>query len=437
MTRLPAALLALPLLLAGCGDHARLAIADTSGPNPELPRPASMLLPTVHVAQASHWPAGAMPVPAAGLAVAPFATGLDHPRWLLVLPNGDVLVAETAAPPPEPGFEDRSLKGYFFHLFEEKAGSAVPSPNRITLLRDADGDGVAETRTTYLSGLTSPFGMALVGNTLYVADADALLAFPYDPGATGIAAPPRMITRLPAGRNHHWTKSLAASPDGSRLYVGVGSNSNIVEHGLAEEEERAAIWEVDPATGSHSLFATGLRNPVGIVFRPGTNDLYAVVNERDELSSDLVPDYLTRVQSGGFYGWPWSYFGQHVDDRMEPPRPDMVARAITPDFALGAHVAALGLAFADGARLGPPSPAAPSSASTARGTAARSAATRSSSSPSPTAGPPASRSTCSPASSARAIAPWAARSASRSPATAPFSWRTMSATRVWRVTAAR
>jgi glucose/arabinose dehydrogenase len=196
--------------------------------------------------------------------------------------------------------------------------------------------------------------MVLVGNTLYVADADALLAFPYDPAATSITAAPRTVTRLPAGRNHHWTKSLAASPDGSRLYVGVGSNSNIVEHGMAEEEERAAVWEIDPATGSHRLFATGLRNPVGLTFQPGTNDLYVVVNERDELSSDLVPDYLTHVEPGGFYGWPWSYFGQHVDDRMEPPRPDMVARAITPDFALGPHVAALGLTFAQGARLGPP-----------------------------------------------------------------------------------
>jgi glucose/arabinose dehydrogenase len=313
-----------------------------------------MLIPTVHVAQASRWAPGATPTAAPGLHVAPFATGLDHPRWLRTLANGDVLVAETAAPPPEPGFEDHSIKGYFFHLFQEKAGSAVPSPNRITLLRDADGDGVAEVATPYLTGLTSPFGMVVVGSTLYVADADALLAFPYDPAATSITATPRVITRLPAGRNHHWTKSLAASPDGSRLYVGVGSNSNIVEHGMAEEEERAAIWEIDPASGSHRLFATGLRNPVGLSFQPGTNDLYVVVNERDELSSDLVPDYLTRVQDGGFYGWPWSYFGQHVDDRMEPPRPDMVARAITPDFALGPHVAALGLTFSAGARLGPP-----------------------------------------------------------------------------------
>jgi glucose/arabinose dehydrogenase len=352
MIRPPAALLALPLLLAGCGDHAHLNIAQTSGPTPQLPRPANMLIPTVHVAQASHWAPGATPIPAPGLRVAPFATGLEHPRWLLALANGDVLVAETSAPPPEPGFEDHSIKGYFFRLFQEKAGSAVPSPNRITLLRDADGDGVAEIATPYLTGLTSPFGMAVVGSTLYVADADALLAFPYDPAATSINAAPRLVTRLPAGRNHHWTKSLTASPDGSRLYVGVGSNSNIAEHGMAEEEERAAIWEIDPASGSHRLFATGLRNPVGISFRPGTNDLYVVVNERDELGSDLVPDYLTHVQPGGFYGWPWSYFGQHVDDRMEPPRPDMVARAIIPDFALGPHVAALGLTFSQGARLG-------------------------------------------------------------------------------------
>lgn len=353
MARLPAAFLAVSLLLAGCGDHARLNIRETSGTTPQLRRPVHPLIPTIHVAQASHWPAGATPVAAAGLQVAPFATGLDHPRWLQTLPNGDVLVAETSAPPPEPGFEDNGIRGYFFRLFQEKAGSAVPSANRITLLRDADGDGVAEIRTPYITGLASPFGMALVGSTLYVANADALLAFPYDPRASSITATPRVITRLPAGRNHHWTKSLTASPDGSRLYVGVGSNSNVAENGMAAEEERAAIWEVDPATGSHRLFATGLRNPVGLAFQPGTNDLYVVVNERDELGSDLVPDYLTRVQPGGFYGWPWSYYGQHVDDRMEPPRPDMVARAITPDFALGAHVAALGLTFSRGARLGP------------------------------------------------------------------------------------
>jgi glucose/arabinose dehydrogenase len=342
---------ALPLLLAGCGDHARLNIAQTTGPAPVLPPEVHSPIPTVHVARATGWPAGAAPVAAAGLQVAPFATGLEHPRWLLTLPNGDVLVAETSGPPPDPAHEDHSIKGFFFRLFQRKAGSAVPSANRITLLRDADGDGVAEVQTPYITGLTSPFGMALVGATLYVANADALVAFPYDPAATSITAAPRTITRLPAQRNHHWTKSLAAGPDG-RLYVGVGSNSNVAEYGMGEEEERAAIWAIDPASGSHSLYATGLRNPVGLDFMPGTGDLYAVVNERDELGSDLVPDYLTRVQPGAFYGWPWSYYGQHEDRRPEPPRPDMVARAIPPDYALGPHVAALGLTFSQGARLG-------------------------------------------------------------------------------------
>jgi glucose/arabinose dehydrogenase len=343
--------LAFPLLLAGCGDHARLNIAETTGPAPVLPPEVHAPIPTIHVAQATGWPAGAMPVAAAGLQVAPFATGLEHPRWLLTLPNGDVLVAETAGPPPDPAHQDHSIKGFFFRLFQRKAGSAVPSANRITLLRDADGDGVAEVRAPYITGLSSPFGMALVGSTLYVANADSLVAFPYDPGATGITAAPRTIAALPAQRNHHWTKSLAAGPDG-RLYVGVGSNSNVAEYGMGEEQERAAIWAIDPASGSHSLYATGLRNPVGLDFMPGTGDLYAVVNERDELGSDLVPDYLTRVQPGAFYGWPWSYYGQHEDRRPEPPRPDMVARAIPPDYALGPHVAALGLTFSQGARLG-------------------------------------------------------------------------------------
>jgi glucose/arabinose dehydrogenase len=208
-------------------------------------------------------------------------------------------------------------------------------------------------RSPLLTGLTSPFGMALVGNTLYVANADALVAFPYQTGQMHIDAAPRTITALPARRNHHWTKSLAASPDGSRLYVGVGSNSNVAEHGMEEEVERAAVWEIDPATGSHRLYGEGLRNPVGLAFQPGTSDLYVVVNERDELGSDLVPDYLTRIQPGGFYGWPWSYYGDHVDDRLDPPRPDMVARALVPDYALGPHVAALGLTFSQGQRLGP------------------------------------------------------------------------------------
>ena len=347
------AALSLAALAAGCGDHARLNIAETQGPAPVIPPEVHTPIPTIHVARAVGWPAGARPVVAPGLQVAPFATGLDHPRWLYTLPNGDVLVAETNAPPPDPAHQDHSIKGFFFRLFQRKAGSGVPSANRITLLRDADGDGVAEVRTPYITGLTSPFGMALVGDTLYVADADALLAFPYDPGATSLGATPRRITALPAQRNHHWTKTLVASPDGSRLYVGVGSNSNIADYGMDEEVERAAVWEIDPATGGHSLYATGLRNPVGIAYQPGTDNLYVVVNERDELGSDLVPDYLTMVRRGAFFGWPYSYWGQHVDRRARPPRPDLVASAIAPDFALGPHVAALGLTFSQNARLGP------------------------------------------------------------------------------------
>ena len=348
----PAAAAAALSLLTACGHTAELPLAQGIGPAPALPDPSKTLLPTVNVADAVGWPAGASPVPAAGLRVQPFATGLEHPRWLLALPNGDVLVAETAAPPKPERYEDHSIKSKFMALFMKKAGSAVPSANRITLLRDIDGDGIADVKRPYIMGLWSPFGMALVGSTLYVANADALLAFAYDPAASAIVATPRTIARLPAERNHHWTKSLAAGPDG-KLYVGVGSNSNVAEHGLAEEEARAAIWQIDPASGATRLFATGLRNPVGLDFRPGSSDLFVVVNERDELGSDLVPDYLTRVRNGAFYGWPWSYFGNHVDTRVEPTRPDMVARAIAPDYALGSHVAPLGLAFADGARLGP------------------------------------------------------------------------------------
>ena len=349
---LPTALAALALA-AGCGDRAILRPVQSTGPGPQLPRPFSPVVPTVNIASADGWPAGRTPVAAEGLRVTQFAADLAHPRSLLVLPNGDVLVAETAAPGPDPGHEGHSLRGALMYTLMDEAGANVPSANRIMLLRDADGDGVAETRLPYIiRGLRSPFGMALVGSTLYVANADALVAFPYDPRASEITAPPRQITWLPAQRNHHWTKSLAAGPDGM-LYVGVGSNSNRGENGLNEERERAAIWRVDPRTGRHSLFATGLRNPAAIQFRPGTNDLYAAVNERDGLGSDLVPDYLTRVREGGFYGWPWSYFGQHIDLRVRPRRPDMMRRSLTPDYALGAHVAPLGIAFSQGQRLGP------------------------------------------------------------------------------------
>ena len=343
--------LALTLALAACGESAQLPLASGVGPDPELPAPRKTLIPTVNIAERVGWPAGAKPVAAQGLAVNAMAESLDHPRWLHVLPNGDVLVAESSNP-PKPEKKDGGIRGFFQKLIMKQAGSAVPSANRITLLRDADGDGVAEVKTPFLTGLFSPFGMALVGDTLYVANADALVAFPYQAGATRITAAPRKIVDLPAGRNHHWTKSLVASPDGKRLYVGVGSNSNVAEHGMGEEQGRAAIWEIDPATGRHRIYASGLRNPVGLAFAPGTGTLYTVVNERDEIGSDLVPDYLTSVREGGFYGWPWSYYGQTVDTRVKPPRPDLVAKAIKPDYALGAHVAALGLTFGQGARLG-------------------------------------------------------------------------------------
>jgi glucose/arabinose dehydrogenase len=343
------ATLVVAVLLAAC-ESARLPFEAGVGPSPRLPAPVRTPLPTVDIAPAKGWPADAAPVPANGLAVTAFARDLQHPRWLAVLPNGDVLVAESNAPPREtpPG-----LRGILMGLVMKRAGAGVPSANRITLLRDADGDGRAETRSTLLEGLHSPFGMALVGNDLYVANADAIVRFPYTPGTTRIADPGTRFAPLPGGpRNHHWTKNLLASRDGTKLYATVGSNSNVAEFGLAEEEGRAAIWEFDVATGRGRLFATGLRNPNGLAFEPSTGVPWTVVNERDELGSDLVPDYLTSVRDGGFYGWPWSYFGTHVDERVQPPRPDLVAKAIVPDYALGTHVAPLGLAFAADAKLG-------------------------------------------------------------------------------------
>ena len=339
------------LALAACGDTARLNLQQGIGPAPVLPEPVKTLIPTVKVADASGWPPGQTPVPAPGLQVRAFAEGLDHPRWLHVLPNGDVLVAETASPGTDK--TGAGLKAFFMKMFMKKAGSAVPSANRISLLRDSDGDGVAETRTILLSNLYSPFGMALVGDSLFVANADALVRFPFRPGTTRITAAPVKVVDLPAGYNHHWTKSLVPSPDGRWLFVGVGSNSNVGENGMAMEIGRAAIWRIDPGNGSWSLFAQGLRNPVGLAFNPWSGALWTAVNERDELGSDLVPDYITSVREGGFYGWPYSYYGQHIDSRPKPPRPDLVIRAIKPDFAMGPHVAALGLSFSSGQRLGP------------------------------------------------------------------------------------
>jgi glucose/arabinose dehydrogenase len=282
-----------------------------------------------------------------------FASGLDHPRWMLVLPNGDVLVAETNAPPKPAGAQ--GFKDWVTGLFMKRAGAAVPSANRITLLRDTDGDGVADVRSVLLAGLNSPFGMALVGDRLFVANADAVLGFPYRTGDTVITAPGTKLLDLPGGPiNHHWTKNLLPSADGSRLYVSVGSNSNVAENGMAVESGRAAIWEVDIQTGRHRVYAAGLRNPVGMAWAGEGSTLWTVVNERDELGSDLVPDYLTSVREGAFYGWPYSYYGPHVDTRAQPAQPALVATAVVPDYALGPHTASLGLAWSAGSRLPAP-----------------------------------------------------------------------------------
>jgi glucose/arabinose dehydrogenase len=263
-----------------------------------------------------------------------------------VLPNGDVLVAETDAP-PKPA-DGKGLRGWIMKHVMRRAGSGLPSANRISLLRDADRDGIAEVKTAFLAGLDSPFGMALVGDTLYIANADELVRFPYIPGSTSISAAPTRVAELPGGPiNHHWTKSLVANRDGTRLYVGVGSNSNVAENGMDAEENRAAILEIDPAAGASRVFASGLRNPVGMDWQPDSGELWVAVNERDELGDDLVPDYMTHVQEGGFYGWPYSYWGAHVDSRVTPQRADLVARAIVPDYSLGAHTASLGLVFYD------------------------------------------------------------------------------------------
>ena len=352
MRTLPIPALAAVLLalgLSGCGDISTLPEKADEGPQPKLVKPVSSLIPTLLIAPAKGWPDGVMPKAAAGLAVNAFAAGLDHPRWLYTLPNGDVLVAETNGPGEDSGF---SIKKWVQGIVMKRAGAKTPSADRISLLRDADGDGVAETRTVFLSQLHSPFGMALIGNTLYVANTDAIVRFPYVSGELQITSPGVKVADLPAGKiNHHWTKNIIASEDGSRIYATVGSNSNVAENGIENEVNRAAILEIDPATGSTRLFASGLRNPNGMAWQAQSKALWTVVNERDELGSDLVPDYMTSVKDGGFYGWPYSYYGQHVDQRVQPPRPDLVARAIPPDYALGAHTAPLGLIFYTGKDL--------------------------------------------------------------------------------------
>jgi glucose/arabinose dehydrogenase len=323
------------------------------GPSPTLPAPEKSILPTNKIAKAVGWPAGATPHAIAGTVVKPYATGLDHPRWLYVLPNGDVLVAETDAP-PKPD-DTKGLKGELHKLVMKRAGSGTrPSANRIILLRGMNADGGAREQHVFLQSLNSPFGMALVGDSLYIADTDAVLRFPYRDGDVAIRAPAVKVVDLPAGTiNHHWTKNLIASRDGHTLYASVGSNSNAAENGLAVEKDRSSVWAIDPATGSHHLFASGLRNPNGFAWEPDSGVLWVAVNERDELGDHLPPDYMTGLHEGDFYGWPFSYYGHHLDERVKPQNPDRVARAKPPQYALGAHTASLGLCWSDGAKLTP------------------------------------------------------------------------------------
>ncbi len=335
------------------GETSKLGFEPSVGPNPTLPQPTKSLIPTVKIAKAVGWLNGEKPAAAQGLSVTEFASDVTHVRWLLVLPNGDVLAAQSNAPNNRPD-DNTGIKGMVMGVVMKKAGAGVQSPDQISLLRDTNGDGVAEVKQVFLSGLHSPLGMALVGNNLYVADTDKILRFPYKEGDTSITAAGEKVTDLPAGTiNHHWTKGLVADKDGKFLYASVGSNSNVAENGIAAEKDRAAILQVEIATGAQRVFASGLRNPVGMAWEPQSGALWAVVNERDELGSDLVPDYLTSVKEGTFYGWPYSYYGQHVDDRVKPQNPEMVVKAIPPDYALGNHVAPLGLTFSESANLPP------------------------------------------------------------------------------------
>jgi glucose/arabinose dehydrogenase len=338
------------LCLTGCNDQGGDPRAQI-GPHPNLPDLKQYLIPPVHIAHVIGWKKGETPVVARGLKFQALATGLQHPRSLYVLPNGDILVAESKSPNTQPIKRPKDLVMGWVESWATSGGDTGPS-NRITLLRDADGDGVPETQSVFLDHLNSSFGVALVGNDLFVANTDAIVRYPYNEGDTKITAPGTTLTELPGGPiDHHWTKSLVASSDGSLLYVGIGSNSNITENGMEAERDRAAIWQVDRATGRHRIFASGLRNPNGLSFEPQSGALWAVVNERDELGPDLVPDYLTSVKDRAFYGWPYSYYGQHVDPRVRPERPDLVAKAIAPDYALSSHVAPLGLAFDTGTSL--------------------------------------------------------------------------------------
>jgi glucose/arabinose dehydrogenase len=341
----------LVLLIVGCSSEKPFPEEAGYGSNPTLPAPQSSWFPTVKTAKAIGWPAGEKPTAAAGFDVTAFAGKLDHPRLPYELPNGDILIAESNAP-PKPADKSDGIKGWIAGLIMGRAGAGVPSPNRITLLRDADGDGVAEMQTAFLENLNSPFGMALVNGQFYVANADAVVRFKYNDGDTKLTGAPEKVADLPAGRNHHWTKSMVANAVGTKLYVGVGSNSNVAENGMDEEKDRAAVLEIDIATGQSQVFASGLRNPAGMAWKPQSEELWVSVNERDELGDNLVPDYMTSVKRGAFYGWPYSYYGQNVDARVEPQRPGLVAKAIKPDYALGSHTASLGLTFVSDGRMG-------------------------------------------------------------------------------------
>ena len=340
---------AMSMFLTSCNDNEPNP-GDQIGPNPKLPEQSQYLIPPMHVAKVVGWKDGGMPKVADGLKIQALASGLNHPRSIYVLANGDILAVESIAPPEASAKRPKDLIMGFVQSFATGgSGSREAGSNRITLLRDADGDGVAEVHEAFLEHLNSPFGVTLVGNDLYVANTDAIVRYSYTPGETKITDPGTVLTELPGGPiDHHWTKSLVASEDGSLLYVGVGSNSNITENGIQAEKDRAAIWEVDRATGRHRIYASGLRNPNGLSFEPTTKALWTVVNERDELGPNLVPDYMTSVKDGAFYGWPYSYYGQYVDPRVMPQRPDLVAKAIAPDYALSSHVAPLGMAFSTG-----------------------------------------------------------------------------------------
>jgi len=341
---------ALALCLAGCNDKGGDPKAQI-GPHPNLPEQTQYLLPPMHIAKVVGWKQGETPTVAPGLKIEALATGLQHPRSLYVLPNGDVLVVESKSPGTQPVTRPKDIVMAWVESWATSGGDTGPS-NRITLLHDAKGDGVPKSQSVFLDHLHSPFGVALVGDDLYVANTDGIVKYPYKTGDTKITAPGTTLTELPGPPiDHHWTKSLVASPDGSTLYAGVGSNSNITENGIEAERDRASVWQIDRATGRHRIFASGLRNPNGLSFEPHSGALWVVVNERDELGPDLVPDYMTSVKDGAFYGWPYSYYGQHVDPRVEPQRPDLVAKAIAPDYALSSHVAPLGLTFYTGNTL--------------------------------------------------------------------------------------